>query len=89
MPTVWVPALLRELTGGREVIAVPGGTVRDIIDNLDARYPGIRNRLCVGESLRPGMAVAVGTQVARLGLLQPVPEDSEVHFLPAIAGGAG
>jgi hypothetical protein len=33
------------------------------------------------------MAVIVDTEVARLGLFQPVGEHSEVHFLPAIGGG--
>ena len=33
------------------------------------------------------MAVSVDTQVARFGLRQPVGENSEVHFVPAIAGG--
>ena len=38
-------------------------------------------------TIRPGMAVIVDTEVARLGLFQPVSEQSEVHFLPAIGGG--
>jgi molybdopterin synthase sulfur carrier subunit len=87
MPVVWVPSLLRDLTGGLETVAVPGATVGQVIDNLERLYPGIRARLCDGESLRPGIAVAIGTDLARLGLLQPVYEASEVHFLPAIAGG--
>jgi hypothetical protein len=40
-----------------------------------------------GEQLRPGLVVVVGTEVARLGLAQPVEADNEVHFLPAIGGG--
>jgi molybdopterin synthase sulfur carrier subunit len=87
MPVVWVPALLRDLTGGQETVAVPGATVGQVIDNLERLYPGIRARLCDGENLRRGIAVAIGTDLARLGLLQPVNEASEVHFLPAIAGG--
>jgi molybdopterin synthase sulfur carrier subunit len=87
MPVVWVPSLLRSFTGGNERITVAGATVGDVIENLDRIYPGIKNRLCDGESLRSGLAVAVDTQVARLGLLQPVNETSEVHFLPAVGGG--
>ncbi len=84
---VWIPALLRDLTGGQETVRVQGGTVRQLIDALDQRYPGIKERLCAGDDLRPGVAVAVGSQVSALGLLQPVPEGSEVHFLPALSGG--
>ena len=87
MPHVWVPALLRDLTGGREVVAVPGSRVGEVIDELERLHPGVRARLCDEHGLRPGIAVVVGTEVSRLGLRQPVGPDSEVHFLPAIAGG--
>ncbi len=78
---------MRDLTGDRETIVVPGATVRDVIDELNRLYPGIRERLCSGDSLRSGIAVFVNTELARLGLLEPVPPVAEVHFLPAIAGG--
>lgn len=87
--TVWIPLPLRALTGGHETVRVTGGTVRQVIDALDCLYPGVKGRLCDGEALRPGIAVAVGTQVSSLGLLQPVPEGTEVHFLPALSGGGG
>lgn len=89
MAVVWIPSLLRDLTGGHESVTVGGATVRQVIEALDRAYPGVKNRLCDGQGLRSGIAVAVDTQVARLGLLQPVGETSEVHFLPAISGGQG
>ncbi len=36
---------MRELTGGLERVAVPGEKVRELIDVLNARYPGIKPRL--------------------------------------------
>jgi sulfur-carrier protein len=84
---VFIPPLMRPLTANAVEVAVPGGTVRQIIANLDARYPGIRERLCVGDELKPGLSVAVDGHVTSLGLLQKVKPDSEVHFLPAIGGG--
>jgi molybdopterin synthase sulfur carrier subunit len=87
MAQVWIPSLLRELTGGREKIQVTGGTVREVIDALDQLVPGIRLRLCDTNGLRPGIAVAVDTQISRSGLHQPVSENSEIHFLPAVSGG--
>lgn len=87
MPTVWIPSLLRDLTGGRETVTVPGRTVREIVEELEQAFPGMRQRLCDGPRLRPGMSVVVDSQVAPLGLLQTVNEQSEVHFLPAIGGG--
>lgn len=87
MPTVWIPSLLRDLTAGRETVTVPGATVAEVIDALDRDYPGIKRRVCAGDALRPGIAIIIGTEVARLGLLEPVPEGCEVHIVPAIAGG--
>jgi molybdopterin synthase sulfur carrier subunit len=87
MARVWIPSLLRDLTDGRETINVPGTSVRQVIDELDRRHPGVRGRLCDGDALRSGLAVVVDHEVGRLGLLQAVGPGSEVHFLPAIAGG--
>jgi sulfur-carrier protein len=85
--TVWVPSLLRDLTGGKETVRVSGATVREVIDAVDRLHPGVRARLCDEDGLRSGVAVAVNTQFATLGLLQPVPPGAEVHFIPAIGGG--
>ncbi len=88
MARVWIPSLLRDLTGGAETVTVAGASVRQVIDELDRLHPGARDRLCAGDALRSGLAVVVDNEVARLGLLQPVGANSEVHFVPAIAGGS-
>ena len=87
MPTVWIPALLRPLTLGQETVQVPGQTVLEVLDALETKFPGIKARLCQNEQLRPGMAVVIDSQVARGSLSAAVEENSEVHFIPAIAGG--
>jgi molybdopterin synthase sulfur carrier subunit len=87
MARVWIPPLLRDLTGGQETVTVPGARVSQLVEELERRYPGIQARLCEAGGLRPGMVVVVDTAVAARGLLQPVGPDSEVHFLPAIGGG--
>jgi molybdopterin synthase sulfur carrier subunit len=87
MPVVWIPSLLRSLTNGQDKLVVPGATVGQVIDELESLFPGIKSRLCQGDGLRPGIAVAVDAQVARLGLRECVAENSEVHFLPAVGGG--
>jgi molybdopterin synthase sulfur carrier subunit len=87
MALVWIPPLARELTGGRETAAVPGANVGQVIAALEREFPGVRDRLCPGGVLRSGLAVVVDGQVVRFGLLEAVGPDSEVHFLPAIAGG--
>jgi molybdopterin synthase sulfur carrier subunit len=87
MPTVWIPSLCRDLTGGKQFVNASGGTVAQLLDALEQAHPGIRARLCEGESLRAGMGVVVDGEVARRGLKQRVGPASEVHFVPAIGGG--
>ena len=87
MAKVWVPSLLRPLCAGERVVEVPGRTVRQVIDNLEARCPGIRARLVEDGELRPDLAVSVDGEATQIGLLQPVGEQSEVHILPALGGG--
>jgi molybdopterin synthase sulfur carrier subunit len=87
MATVWIPALLRHLTKGREQVDVEGSTVRQLIEALEESYPGIKQNLCEGEHLAPSIGVSVDGRIDPLGLLSPVRERSEIHFLPKVAGG--
>ena len=87
MPTVWIPSLMRDLTGGQQSVPAEGFNVRQVIASLEAQYPGIRRRLLQGDQLRPNISVAVDGLVSPLGLLEPVSPESEVHFVPAVSGG--
>jgi molybdopterin synthase sulfur carrier subunit len=87
MATVWIPPLLRDLTGGETRMDIPAATVRELIAALDARYPGIAGRLVEDGKMRPGIAVIVDNTVCPAKLRQKLTETSEVHFLPAISGG--
>ncbi len=79
---------MQDLTDGQEKVKVEGSTIRRVVDNLEATYPGLKDRLSEEGRIRPNIAVIVDGQVSRLGLLQTVSDTSEVHFLPAIGGGA-
>jgi molybdopterin synthase sulfur carrier subunit len=87
MATVWIPALLRDLTQGQAHIKATGKTVGQVIESLDAVYPGLKDRLCDGDQLVRGLAVSVDSRIAPLGLLASVDEQSEIHFLPSVGGG--
>jgi len=85
---VHIPAMLRELTGGRSTVEAAGATVHEVIEDLERRWPGIRDRLIDGGRLRPNLSVAVDGEVSPLGLREAVEPASEVHFVAAIKGGA-
>ena len=88
MASVWIAATMQHLTGGAAVVQAPGRTVRELIDRLDERYPGMKAALLQDDGrLRPGVAVAINGYVSSLGLFQSLDEGSEVQFVPAIGGG--
>lgn len=63
-----------------------GGTVAEVIADLDAQVPGIRNRvLDAGPSIRTHLNIFVAGQRATLST--PVPPDAVVHVIPAVSGG--
>ena len=88
MATVFIPSLMQKLTGGENRVQVEGSSVRRIVDNLDKAYPGIKERLVENGRIKSNISVAIDGEVTPLGMLGKVGEDSEVHFLPAIGGGA-
>jgi molybdopterin synthase sulfur carrier subunit len=89
MPKVWIPALLLPLSEGKQTMDIPGKTVRQVIDNLELEYPGIRARLMDDDRLRPSISVMVDGVISQEKLRHKLDESSEVHFIPAISGGMG
>jgi|TARA_B100000315_G_scaffold258430_1_gene310501 molybdopterin synthase sulfur carrier subunit len=86
--TVFIPTMLQTLTGGVKQVDLAAENVRQAIHRLDQLFPGMKDRLVVEGRIRPSLAVAIDGEVARMGLLDKVGGDSEVHFVPAIGGGA-
>jgi molybdopterin synthase sulfur carrier subunit len=78
---------MRNLTDNQEQVEVEGETVRQIIDELERRFPGMAARLVEENRIRPGISVAVDGTIGNKGLREPVQPDSEVHFIPAMSGG--
>ena len=87
MPTIFIPAPIRDLTGGKASVVVSGSSVREAIESLEAEFPGIKDRLCEGEKVRPNISVLVDGQVSHLKMREKLREQSEVHFVIAISGG--
>ena len=87
VPTVFIPAQMRDLTRGVAQVVVAGDTVAAVVDELETQFPGIRQRLCRGDFLAPGLQVSVDSTVTLRGLRSRLQPGSEVHFLPAFGGG--
>jgi molybdopterin converting factor small subunit len=89
MSLIRIPPQLRgEVSGARQVPA-EGGTVRELLDDLMARFPGLRSQIVEDDEIAPFVNVYVeGEDVRTLdGLDTPVEAGSTVILLPAMAGG--
>ncbi len=91
MPTpITIPTVLRTLTGGADTVTAEGPTVAAILDDLEAKCPGIKNRICdeTGKIRRFVNVYVNGEDIRFLQEQQtPVKDSDEVSIVPAIAGG--
>lgn len=77
---------LLSYTGAREVEA-QGGTVGELIEDLERRHPGLRFRMVDEQNrIRPHMRVFVNREAVR-GLDAPLAPDDDVQILQALSGG--
>ena len=90
MTTVRIPPTLRPETGGERQVEARGETVRDLLEDLAARFPALGSQLYEDDDLAPFVNVYLeGEDVRTLdGLDTPVTDGQTVILLPAMAGGA-
>ncbi|EHK88338.1 MoaD/ThiS family protein [Saccharomonospora azurea] len=88
--TVSIPTILRTHTDGAKTVQVTGKTVAEVIDDLDANYGGIKERLVKDDKLHRFINVYVNDEDVRFegGLDAEVSDGDTVTILPAVAGGA-
>ena len=86
LPVV-IPALLRKLTNGVERVTATGRNVGQIIDALEKSFPGIKDQLIENGELKLSVAVSIDGEIGNGGVLDPIRDDSEVYFVPALSGG--
>jgi molybdopterin synthase sulfur carrier subunit len=86
---VRIPPTLRGETRGAREVEASGDTVRELLDDLMARFPALRGQLLEDEELAPFVNVYVEGEDVRTknGLETSVGESSTVILLPAMAGG--
>ena len=87
--TIRIPTPLRTLTGGEDHVNADGATVGQVIENLEKRHPGIRDRLLDDKGVRRFVNIYVGDEDIRFldGLETKLKEGEEISIVPAIAGG--
>lgn len=87
--TVRIPTPLRSLTGGADEVAIDGATVGQLIDNLEKKHPGIKERLCDEKGVRRFVNIYANEEDIRFldNLATKVKEGDSVSIVPAIAGG--
>ena len=87
MATIFIPAQLRTLTAGIEQLEMDVHNVREVVNQLEQNFPGIRDRLCQQDQLSPSLQVSIDSVITSRGMIAKIQPNSEVHFIPAIAGG--
>jgi molybdopterin synthase sulfur carrier subunit len=83
-----IPPTFRDSTGGEREVQVQGATVRDLLEELVARFPALRGQVYDGEVASFVNVYVEGVDIRTLGGLEtPVSDGSTVILLPAMAGG--
>ena len=86
---VRVPTILRPYTSGEKVVTAEGTSLAAVVADLEARYPGIAERLVDDSGLRRFVNVYLNDEDVRFldGLQTPVADADSITILPAVAGG--
>jgi sulfur-carrier protein len=87
---VRIPVQLRALTNGEEVVKASGKSVLELIDDIDQRFPGVKDRICeTSGQVRRFVNIFVNEEDIRFleNLQTPISDKDEVSIIPAIAGG--
>ena len=88
--SVRIPTILRTYTGGESEVSASGETLAQVLDDLDAKFAGIKGRILdeTGE-LRRFVNVYVGSEDVRFleSLATATPDGTQISVIPAVAGG--
>jgi sulfur-carrier protein len=87
---VLIPTPLQRLTDNQAEVVVEGSDVREVIANLEGKFPGVKARLCdENGALRRFVNIYINEEDIRFlkGEATPLKDGDEVSIVPAIAGG--
>ncbi len=87
MPTVNIPSPLRSYTHGAQSVSAHGGSVEEVLADLEQRFPGMRFRMIDEQGrIRQHIRIFVNTTgVNELGT--KVEQSDVVHLICALSGG--
>ena len=87
--TVRIPTPLRTLTQGKDEVEATGKSVRELIDDLEKNYPGLKDRLCDDKGVRRFVNIYQNEEDIRFldSLDTKVKDGDSISIVPAIAGG--
>ena len=88
---VRIPTPLQKLTAEKTEVTAEGGTVQEILLDLDRQYPGLKDRLCdPNGKLRRFVNLYVNEEDIRFLKQEstPIKDGDELSIIPAIAGGS-
>ncbi len=87
--TVRIPTPLRTLTGGADEVTAAGSTLAEVIEDLERKHPGMRDRLLDDKGVRRFVNIYVGEEDVRFldGLKTTLKSGDQISIVPAIAGG--
>ncbi len=88
--TVRIPTPLRTLTNNVDEITVEGNTIKEVIENLESNYNGIKERICdENGQIRKFINFYLNDEDIRFLENQdtPVKDGDQISIVPAIAGG--
>ena len=89
--TVRIPTPLRRLTAGADQVELEVSDLSQMIDRLEANYPGVKERLLDDDGeLRYFVNIYVNGEDIRFdqGLNTAIKSGDEISIVPAVAGGA-
>lgn len=87
--TVRIPTPLRTLTGGDDEVQAQGSTVAEVIEDLEKKHPGIRERLLDDKGVRRFVNIYANDEDIRFldNLKTALRDGDSISIVPAIAGG--
>jgi molybdopterin synthase sulfur carrier subunit len=88
--SVRIPTILRTYTGGDSEVTAEGATLSEVLDDLDAKFSGIKGRILDDSGdLRRFVNVYVGNDDVRFldNLATATPDGTQISVIPAVAGG--